>query len=453
MEKFKILVVDDERIIRESLYSWLSEVGYQVYTAADAKEALNIIEKEGLNIVISDLKMPDVDGIELMRRAKKINPFVAFIFITAYASVESAVIAMKEGAYDYIEKPFCPEKIELQIKKLIEHQSLLFENINLKKELSKKYSFEDIIGKSHKMQEIFNLIQTVAKSDATILIQGDTGTGKELVARAIHNTSLRKNAPFVAVSCAALPESLLETELFGHEKGSFTGAIYQREGKFELANKGTLFLDEIGEISPSVQLHLLRVIQEKEFTRIGGNISIKVDIRVISATNKDLSKIVSEDKFREDLYYRLNVIVITLPSLRERREDIPLLAEHFLKKFNNRNQKNISGFEEKVIEFFMKYNWPGNVRELENFVEHAVVVCKSEVIKLEDLPNIRSKEEIEYIKQKKTMEEIEKEYIIKTLIETKQNLSKTAEILGITRATLYNKIKKYQIDRHFDNIL
>lgn len=445
MEKVKILVVDDEKIVRESLNSWLSEAGYKVYTAEGAEEALRIIEREKLNIVISDLKMPDVDGIELMRRAKKINPFVTFIFITAYASVESAVLAMKEGAYDYIEKPFCPEKIELQIKKLVEHQSLLFENLDLKKELSKKYSFEDIIGKSHKMQEIFNLIKIVAKSDATCLIQGETGTGKELVARAIHNSSLRRNGPFVAVSCAALPESLLESELFGYEKGAFTGAVSQKEGKFEAANKGTLFLDEIGEISPSVQVHLLRVLQEKEFTRIGGNTPVKVDIRIISATNKDLSKLTSEGKFRQDLYYRLNVITINLPPLRERKEDIPLLAEHFLHRFNIRNNKNITSFSDEVMEFFMKYHWPGNVRELENFVEHAVVICKGKVIKLEDLPSIKG-EKIEYPEKRKTLEEMEKDYILKILSETNHNFSKTAEILGITRVTLYNKIKKYGIN-------
>lgn len=444
MDKVKIIVVDDEEVIRESLQSWLNEAGYTVFTAGNGETALQIIEKEKINILIVDLRMPGMDGIEVYRGAKKIISPLFAIFITAYGTIESAVIAMKEGAYDFIEKPFCPERVELLIKKVVEHQRLTLENIALKKELKKRFEFEDIIGKSHKMQKIFELIETVAQSNATMLILGDTGTGKELVARAIHNKSIRSNAPFVAVSCSALPESLLETELFGYEKGAFTGADKTKKGKFEFADCGTLFLDEIGDISPNIQLHLLRVLQEKEFSRVGGNEVVKVDVRLISATNKNLAKLVQDGKFREDLYYRLNVVTINLPLLKERKEDIPLLANHFLEKFNRENSKNISKFSDEVIEFFLRYNWPGNVRELQNFIEHAVVICKNDIIELSDLPDINS--ENKYSKPVKTMEEVGKKHIIKVLEETEQNLTKTAEILGITRTTLYNKIKKYQIN-------
>lgn len=443
MDKVKIIVVDDEEVIRESLQLWLNEAGYTVFTAGNGETALQIIEKEKINILIVDLRMPGMDGIEVFKKAKKIISPLFAIFITAYGTVESAVVAMKEGAYDFIEKPFCPERVELLIKKVVEHQRLTLENIALKKELKKKFEFEDIIGKSHKMQKIFELIETVAQSNATMLILGDTGTGKELVARAIHSKSIRSNAPFVAVSCSALPESLLETELFGYEKGAFTGADKTKKGKFEFADCGTLFLDEIGDISPNIQLHLLRVLQEKEFSRVGGNEVVRVDVRLISATNKNLAKLVQNGKFREDLYYRLNVVTINLPLLKERKEDILLLANHFLEKFNRENSKNISKFSNEVIEFFLRYNWPGNVRELQNFIEHSVIICKDDIIKLSDLPDIDR--ENKCLKPVKTMEEMEKEHIIKVMEETEQNLTKTAETLGITRPTLYNKIKKYQI--------
>jgi DNA-binding NtrC family response regulator len=307
MKKVKILVVDDEAIVRESLGDWLTDVGYQVLTAENGHKALEVIEKEKPGIMITDLVMPGMDGIELMKRAKAQQPKIEVIIITAYASIPTAITAMKEGAYDYIEKPFCPERAELLVEKLAEHQELVEENLSLRQRLEDRYRFENIIAKSSKMQRVIEVIKVVAKSNATVLITGESGTGKELVARALHSQSHRRNKPFVAVSCAALPESLLESELFGHEKGSFTGAYAQKKGKFEFANGGTLSLDEVGEMSANIQVHLLRVLEEKEFTRVGGNEPVRVDVRVISATNKDLRKAIEKQEFREDLYYRLNV--------------------------------------------------------------------------------------------------------------------------------------------------
>jgi two-component system response regulator AtoC len=381
----KILVVDDEAIVRESLKDWLSDVGYLVLTAQDAHQALELIEKETPSIAIVDLVMPGMNGIELLKKAKEIWPDIEVIIITAYASVPTAIEAMKQGAYDYVEKPFPPERVELLIKKVLEHKRLVQENISLHEKLDQRYRFEDIITKSPKMQKVIELIKVVAKSNATVLITGESGTGKELVARAIHSQSYRRGKPFVPVSCAALPESLLESELFGHEKGAFTGAHALRKGKIEFAHQGTLFLDEIGEMSANIQVHLLRVLEEREFTRVGGNELIKVDVRVVSATNRDMREAIASGKFREDLYYRLNVVTIDLPPLRDRKEDIPLLANHFLKKFAAENQKDVSGFSPEVTNFLLKYQWPGNVRELENTVERAVILAQNSTIQLSDL--------------------------------------------------------------------
>lgn len=449
MKKHKILVVDDEKVVRESLSEWLTEAGYEILTAADGISALELIQKQEIDILVADLKMPKIDGIELMKRAKGTNPHLPVIIMTAYASIESAVMATKEGAYDYLEKPFCPERVELLIKKLLAHQDVIKENIALKQKLEKRFQFEELIGKSHKMEQVFELIRTVAKSNATVLIQGETGTGKELAARAIHAASNRKSGPFIPVNCANLPETLLETELFGHEKGAFTGAITQKKGKFEVAHRGSLLLDEIGDISLNVQLHLLRVIEQKEFTRVGGNQVIKVDVRIISSTNKDLKKAIEQEKFREDLFYRLNVVSIHLPPLREKTEDIPVLAHYFLRKYNVENNKNITDFSPKAMEFFMNYRWPGNVRELENAIEHSVVIAKDEIIQFNDLPVLMRKhsaKETFPLTTDKTMAELEKEYIIKVLKENNWNRTRTARILGIERVTLYNKIKSYGLN-------
>jgi len=445
-KKVKILVVDDEAIVRESLRDWLSDVGHQVLIAEDGPRALEIIEEEKPGIVIADLVMPGMDGIELLKKAKEISPNIEVIIITAYGSIPTAIAAMREGAYDYIEKPFCPEMAELLVEKLAEHQWLIEENISLHQKLDERYRFENIIAKSPKMQQVIEVIKVIAKSNATALITGDSGTGKELVARAIHSQSYRKDKPFVAVSCAALPESLLESELFGHEKGAFTGAHAQRKGKFEVANRGTLFLDEIGEMSANIQVHLLRVLEEKEFTRVGGNELVKVDVRVISATNKDIKRAVADGQFREDLYYRLNVVTIELPPLRERKEDIPLLAQHFLKKFAAENQKEITGFSPEANDFLLKYEWPGNVRELENAIERAVILAKNPYIEVADLPQ-ESLTLVRSAAQVKNLAEVEKNHILNILTETRgNNYSEVARILGISRVTLYNKIKAYGID-------
>ncbi len=444
-KKVKILVIDDEAIIRESLHDWLSDAGYLVLTAENGHQALEIIEKEKPSIAISDLVMPGMDGIELLKRAKEMSPDIEVIIITAYGSIPTAIAAMKEGAYDYIEKPFRPEKAELLVEKLVEHQRLLEENLSLHQKLAERYRFENIITKSSKMQRVIELIKVVAKSNATVLITGETGTGKELVARAIHSQSYRRDKSFVAVSCAALPESLLESELFGHEKGAFTGAYTQKKGKFEIANKGTLLLDEIGDMSTNIQVHLLRVLEEKEFTRVGGNELIKVDVRVVSATNKEPEKAVANGQFREDLYYRLNVVSIQLPPLRERREDIPLLAEHFLKKFALENQKKFVGFSPETTEFLLRYDWPGNVRELENAIERAVILANSSLVEIADLSH-QSLALAYSALPGKSLKEIEKDHICGILSETRGNYSEAARILGITRMTLYNKLREYRLN-------
>ena len=442
MKKIKILVADDEAIVRESLHDWLSDAGYQVLAAEDGPKALEIIKKERPGIVISDLVMPGMDGIELMRKAREIQPHIEVIIITAYGSIPTAITAMKEGAYDYIEKPFCPERAELLVEKLAKHQQLVEENLSLRQRLEDHYRFENIISKSSKMQRVIELIKVVAKSNATVLITGESGTGKELVARAIHSQSHRHNKPFIAISCAALPESLLESELFGHEKGSFTGAYAQKKGKFEFANGGTLFLDEVGGMSANIQVHLLRVLEEKEFTRVGGNEPIRVDVRVISATNKDLRKAIEKQEFREDLYYRLNVVNIELPPLRERKEDIPLLAEYFLNKFAAENKKEITEFSPEATEFLLDYDWPGNVRELENVTERAVILAKDSIITVAYLPQ-ENLLPVGSAATGKNLKEVEKGHILNVLRDTGENYSEAARILGVSRMTLYKKAKEY----------
>ncbi len=438
----KILVVDDEAIIRDSLRDWLSDAGHFVLTAENGSQALEIIQREKPAVAIADLVMPGMDGIELMKRTKELAADTMFIIITAYGSIPTAVAAVREGAYDYIEKPFSPERVELLVAKLSERQRLVEENIALRQELEERYCFEDIVTKSPKMKQIIELIKVVAKSNTTVLITGESGTGKELVARAIHSQSRRRDRPFVPVSCAALPESLLSSELFGHEKGAFTGAHIQRKGKIEFANRGTLFLDEIGEMSANIQVHLLRVLEEKEFARVGGNELVRADVRIISATNKDLKKAVASGQFREDLYYRLNVVNIELPPLRERREDILLLSRHFLKKFTLENQKEISGFSREVNDFLLKYQWPGNVRELENTIERAVILARGRHIGIDSLLQRASELGTSAIPGT-SLKEVERNHITGVLKQTSGNYTEAARILGISRATLYNKVKAY----------
>ncbi|MCR4393457.1 MAG: sigma-54 dependent transcriptional regulator [Dehalococcoidales bacterium] len=443
--KTKILIVDDEAIMRDSLRDWLSDVGHDVLTAENSTQALEIIQKENPAVAVIDLVLPGADGLELLRKAKQLAPDIQVIIITAYGSIATAITAIKEGAYDYIEKPFPPEKIELLIDKLVERQSLLDENLSLRHKLEEKYSFENIVAKSAQMQKIIEMVKVVARSNATVMISGESGTGKELIARAIHSQSYRKSKPFVAISCASLPENLLEAELFGVEKGAFAGNLTQRKGKLEAASKGTLFLDDVCDLCANIQGHLLRVLEEKEFTRVGGSEPVRADARIISATSKDIRKAVEAKQFREDLYYRLNVVTIELPPLRERREDIPVLAEHFLRRFCQENQKKITGFSAEANDFLLKYEWPGNIRELENAVERAVILARGNLIEVEDLSPQSS-----YAAQKapvgKTMREVEKNHILNILIEAGGNCSEAARLLGISRMTLYNKIKTYGLN-------
>jgi len=434
--------------VRSSLVDWLREDGYHAEAAEDGFEALEKLKEKPWDIALVDLKMPKMDGLELMERMKKLKPDIQVIIITAYATVHTAVQAMKMGAYDYLVKPFNPEEISLLINRLIESQELVKEISYLRKELAKQYQFHDLISKSPKMQKIFEFARTVAKSNSNILILGESGTGKELLARAIHNESLRAAGPFVAVSCVALPETLLESELFGHEKGAFTDAVTQKKGKFELAHGGTLFLDEIGDISPKLQLNLLRVLQEKEFTRVGGTKPIKVDVRIIAATNRDLKKAVDEGKFRDDLYYRLNVISIQIPPLRERKEDIPLLVHRFIEKFNIELGKRVEKISEEALKTLMKYDWPGNVRELENVIERAMVITKGTLIKPEDIQiSAEPSKEVRVEGEDKSLRAVERAHIQRVLEENDWNIQRSAQILGIDRVTLYKKIKKYGLKR------
>lgn len=445
--KANILVVDDEEIVRESLQHWFQEEGYSVDAMEDAESALKIFEKDKYDLLLVDMKMPGMSGLDLLTKIKEIDDEVIFILITAFASVPTAIKALKEGAFDYITKPIDPEELSHIVDKAINQQQLRKENIQLKSSIEEIIRPENLIGESSQMKKIFSLINTVSTTDTTVMIRGESGTGKELVAKAIHINSTRRYFPIVTVNCGALAETLLESELFGHEKGAFTGAHYKRKGKFEMANGGTIFLDEIGTISQKMQIELLRVIESKQFFRVGGNENVKSDFRVIAATNENLEDLVKQGKFREDLYYRLNVFTIFIPPLRERTEDIPILAYYFLKKLTTSMNKKIIDFNKDAIDFLLKYNWPGNVRELENAIERAVVVCKEDKIKVDDLPfHISSNNYFD--SDDKSMAAVEKKHISLILYENNWNISRSAEMLGIDRVTLYNKINKYGLERN-----
>ena len=449
----RILIVDDEENMLRALSDVLRGQGWEVEVARSGEEALRHMERTEMDIVFTDLKMPGMDGIELLERIKEMSPDTEVVVFTAYGSIESAVEAMKKGAWDYIVKPFEPEKVLLTAKKIFEHQALVRENLYLKEELGREYRFENIVGRSEKMQRIYQVIRKVAPTNANVLIYGESGTGKELIAHAIHYNSPRRDRRFVKVSCAALSQNLIETELFGHEKGSFTGAYTRRKGRFEVADGGTLFLDEVGEIPPEVQVKLLRVLQEHEFERVGGTETIKVDVRIISATNKDLWEEVRQGRFREDLFYRLNVVPIFVPPLRERKEDIPLLAKEFLKKYSLEMNKKIKKISKKAMELLMDYDWPGNVRELENTIERAVVFAKGEVI-TPDVLNLDQSpisgdggRRTGTFNSSKSLYEREKSLISEVLEEANWNLARAARILQISRTTLYSKINKYGLRR------
>src|SRR5512138_1207842 len=449
--RWHILVVDDEETMTESLAAWLREDGYSVETAASGREA---IEKAGAReyaIYFVDLKMPGgLDGIETMMEIRKLQPEASVIVITAYATVDTAITAMKEGAQEYVVKPCHPQEISLLVERIIRVKNLQRENAILRRKLTRHYRFHDLVSKNARMAEVFELVRGIASQRSTVLIQGDSGTGKELVARAIHFSGERGDRPFVAVSCAALAETLLESELFGHEKGAFTGAVAQRKGKFELADGGTLFLDEIGDVSAKLQADLLRVLQERRFFRVGGTTEIQVDVRVIAATNRDLQTEVREGRFRDDLYYRLNVINVRIPPLRERREDVPLLAQEFLDRLAHELGREVSGISDEALKLLIDHDWPGNVRELENAIERGLVTCKSGVLAREDLAFLEREDTWAPglgLPPGLKLQEIEKQYIVATLQHLQGNVKAAADSLGIDRSTLYEKIRRYEIPR------
>jgi len=446
-ERTRILVVDDEEIVRESLGGWLQKDGYTVEVAPDGPSALARIKAERWSIMIVDLKMPGMDGLQVLEEAKKILPELAVVIMTAYATVDTAVAAMKAGAYDYLVKPFDPEELSIMMQKIVSQQTLVRENAVLRQALKQEYKFRDLLSKSPAMQAVFELAKTAARSNSTILVLGESGSGKEVLARAIHAESPRAEGPFVAVSCAALTETLLESELFGHEKGSFTGATARRKGKFEAAHGGTLFLDEVGDIGPKLQLDLLRVLEERKFHRVGGNETIEVDVRIIAATNRDLKKASAEGKFREDLFYRLNVIPVLIPPLRQRREDVPLLVEHFVERLSIEMKKRIDGVSAEAMAGLVAHDWPGNVRELRNVLERGAVVATGPVIQLSDLGLPTKSDAPPRAGTLASLEEVEKRHVAAVLAHTGGNVSQSARILGIDRVTLYNKMRKYGIRR------
>ncbi len=443
-----IIIVDDEKNTREGLKKALHGPSYKIVLAASAEEALELIKNNRIDLLLTDLRLPGMDGLELMRRFNDSQPDSITILLTAYGTVETAVQAMKEGAYDYMTKPINLDRLELVVKRALSARAIEKENVELKRKLRERYSISNIVGQTKGMEEILKTVRQVAPTRATIMINGESGTGKELIARAIHGLSDRRNRAFIAVHSAALAGGLLESELFGHEKGSFTGAIKKRIGRFEMADKGTLFLDEVSDMGAETQVKLLRVLQEQEFERVGGTETIRVDVRLIAATNVDLEALVKEGKFREDLYYRLNVVKLKIPPLRERREDIPLLINVFIKEFNDANGKNIEGLTPEALGAMLSYNWPGNVRELRNCIEGLVVLTRGKTINLEELPpEIRENAEgpSQTVEGDTTLKDMEKRMIEEVLQKANGRKNVAAKLLGISRRTLHRKIKKFKI--------
>jgi DNA-binding NtrC family response regulator len=445
----KILIVDDEKSMCQYLSIMLRKEGYDVKTVHNGKKALLEIKESNFDVVITDIRMEGMDGIELLGAVKETNPTLPVIIMTAYASTKTAIDALNRGAFYYLIKRAKNDEIKMVIRNALDMHRVKSENVFLKKQLKKKDEFKEIIGKSEEIQSVFNLVNKVADTDSTILISGESGTGKELIAKAIHYRSGRASAPFVSINCGALPENLLESELFGHVKGSFTGAIRDKEGMFKVASGGTFFLDEVGETSLAIQVKLLRVLQEREIIPVGGTAPIKVDVRLIAATNADLEKAVKEERFRADLYYRLNVIPVVIPPLRDRRDDIPLLVDHFLRIASERSgrRKTVS---KEAMELLSCYDWPGNVRELENIVERACILQEGDELLIEDLPDkVRhhSQERRKVVMQETqmTLDELEKEYLVSVLEETNWQKKKASAILGINASTLYRKIQRYRL--------
>jgi two-component system response regulator HydG len=441
----KILIVDDEPVVRDSLGKWFTEEGFTVHAVGSAHEALNAFQPHMWDVALLDIKMPGMDGIELQNRLREADPDLIVIVMTGYASVETAIQALKQGAYDYICKPFEPDELVHTINNALEHRRAKKEVVQLREHLQEAFPRVQIIGQSPAMKRIYELIEMVAPTDATVLITGESGSGKEVVARAIHEASPRRLMPFMAIHCGALTETLLESELFGHERGAFTGAQARRKGKFEAADGGTVFLDEIGDISLKTQTDLLRVLQDKEIVRIGSTTPVKIDFRCIAATNRDLDAMVQDGSFRFDLFYRLNVLSIHLPPLRERREDIPLLAEAFLKKHMTAMNKSIAGISPEAMNLLMNYDWPGNVRELENAIERALVIGKGPEIAPLDFPMQLT---VPHTSCGRRLEDVARAHIERVLEASGWNLTHAAEILAIDRSTLYSKIKSYGLKRH-----
>ncbi|BDQ03734.1 sigma-54 dependent transcriptional regulator [Ignavibacterium sp.] len=456
-KEYSILIIDDEAAQREILKGFLDKRGFRTFTASSGNEGLAFIDKEQIDIILSDYKMPDKTGIEVLEEAKRINPEISFVLMTAYGTIENAVKAMRLGAYDYLSKPVDLDELELLIEKIIENKNLKSEVSFLKQQLQEKFKIDSFISSSPKMQEVLSVAARAAESKATVLITGESGSGKEVLAKSIHYISSRKDKPFVAVNVPALPETLLESELFGHEKGAFTGADKARIGRFELANKGTIFLDEIGDIPMNLQVKLLRVLQEHKIERLGSNESIEIDVRVIAATHQNLEQKIEDGTFREDLFYRLNVISIHIPPLRERKEDVMPLIEHFIKKYAEENGKPKIEISKEAVDYLMKYNYPGNVRELENIIERAVVLSRQNIITVNDLPsNVKGfKTETDPIlDENKTLNEqveaLEKKLIYDALMRANGNQSLAGRMLGITERNLRYKMQKYGIKKFGD---
>ncbi|HXY38441.1 MAG TPA: sigma-54 dependent transcriptional regulator [Vicinamibacteria bacterium] len=446
----RILIVDDETIVRDSLGAWFRQDGHQVDVAESAKDALRKVSGNRYDIAFLDIKMPGMDGLELQTRLAAADPELTIVLMTAYASVETAVKAMKAGAYDYIVKPFDPDDLSMLVRRAAEHRSLRAENLRLKKSIETSAAPPPLLGSSAPMRQVLELVQTVAASDATVLITGESGTGKEVVARAIHAGSARRYNPMVVVNCGALPEGILESELFGHEAGAFTGARARHKGKFESAEGGTVFLDEIGEVSAKVQVELLRVLEEKKVTRLGGSAPVSVDFRTITATNRDLAAAVKEGAFREDLYWRLNVVHIHIPPLRERPEDVPVLAEHFLSRFAQSMSRKPMRFSPEALSALASYPWPGNVRELQNAIERAVVVGRDEVVQAADLPLRVTQSPQAAAPGPGSLAEAERAHVQAVLEASGWNITRAARILDVDRVTLYNKIRRYELKKPDD---
>lgn len=442
-----ILIVDDEKNTREGLKKGLEHNRYNILLAEDGKSALELFSTERIDLMLADLKMPGMDGLQLMEKVKEISPDTLTVILTAYGTIETAVQAMKQGAYDFITKPINLDEVDILVRRALSTKRMEQENISLHRRLEKRYGFENIIANTTQMKQIFETIRQVAPTKATVLITGESGTGKELIANAIHTHSLRKNGPFVDVHCGALPETLLESELFGHEKGAFTGAIQLKPGRFELADGGTLFLDEVSEMSLATQVKLLRVLETHKFQRVGGTKNIKVDVRVIAATNTSLEQRIKEGKFREDLYYRLNVVSIKVPPLRERKEDIPLLIDAFLKEFCKEHKKPLLVVHPEALNKMMAYSWPGNVRELRNLIESIVILTQKTEITIDDLPvYIREGVTPTILKEASNIKEAERTLILDALRKTNNNKTKAAQLIGISRRTLHRKLKEYGIN-------